>query len=236
MKQFKNQFNVGGKPLLLKAFAQELKEIGYNEKIEAGHMELWALEINYDGISGKIYNTYSSQAKDNPDYTLPRDWEAAMKAAKEEKIAIPEYVECTKDYTNQFTKGRIYKVDVEATTAGQLCVENDDEEDSNGWKPENFIPSTKKAYDKQKQEDEKDLEITGRKPLLNNYTSSDNEYEELDVLFLGCQKFTQNTVEMLIEIMEYQDVEELTWESGAAGEEVTITKTQLKKLLKLWKS
>lgn len=235
MKQFKNQFTVGGKHLLLKAFAEELKEIGYGN-VEADHVPLKALEINYVGYSGRIYNTYNREIIQNPTYTLPKDWGAAIGAAKEEKIAIPEYVECTKDYTNQFTKGKIYKVDVLATIIDQLFVENNDEGDSNGWKPENFIPSTKKAYDKQKQEDEKDLEITGRKPLLNNYTSSDDEYEELDVLFLGCQKFTQNTVEMLIEIMEYQDKQSLTWESAAATEKVTITKTQLKKLLKLWKS
>lgn len=235
MKQFKNQFSVGGKPLLLKAFAEELKEIGYGN-VEADNVPLKALEINYAGSSGSIYNTYNKEIIQNPTYTLPKDWETAIGAAKEEKIAIPEYVECTKDYTNQFTKGRIYKVDVLATTIDQLCVENDDEGDSNGWNPENFIPSTKKAYDKQKQKDEKDLEIAGRKPVLNNYTSSDYEDEELNVLFLGCQKFTQNTVEMLIEIMEFQDVGELTWESGAAGGKVTITKTQLKKLLKLWKS
>lgn len=65
------------------------------------------------------------------------------------KEVIPEYVECIEGYSDQFTKGKIYKISTTFISDYQYHTEIDDKGLPNRWSKNKFKPSTKEAYDAQ---------------------------------------------------------------------------------------
>lgn len=65
------------------------------------------------------------------------------------KESILEYVECIEGYSDQFTKGKIYKISTTFTNDYHYHTEIDDRGLPNGWSKNKFKPSTKEAFDAQ---------------------------------------------------------------------------------------
>lgn len=63
--------------------------------------------------------------------------------------AISEYVECLKDYSGAFTKGKVYKVKAVSNFKDYMVELDDSGSKTNGWNVDNFKPSTKEAFDAQ---------------------------------------------------------------------------------------
>lgn len=81
--------------------------------------------------------------------TCSNDSRCFRKALPEEiPSEVPEYVECIKQYTGQFTAGKVYRT-AEDSTKDHYRFEKDDKNSANGWSSTCFKPSTKEAYDKQ---------------------------------------------------------------------------------------
>lgn len=60
---------------------------------------------------------------------------------------IPKYIKSIRDYTNQFTKDKIYKARSGNIHTNRYFVESDDRGSiTNGWLKENFIDSTEEDY------------------------------------------------------------------------------------------
>jgi len=64
-------------------------------------------------------------------------------------VNIPEYVECVVNCSGQYTKGKIYKNNLDQSSITHYCHYVCDNGNSNGWDSSKFKPSTKEAYDAQ---------------------------------------------------------------------------------------
>lgn len=78
-------------------------------------------------------------------YTLPQDWDKVLERLKT-KV---EYVKSLRDYPDNFTKNKIYKVGGKYNREDQFGILCDDEGVENGQGNEYWEPSTKAAYEEQ---------------------------------------------------------------------------------------
>jgi hypothetical protein len=141
-KKFKNKFAVTGSKHLLKAFAEELKEIGYFIKMHKPSGDTYSRLSIYD--DGEIL--YSENAYRFIEYKLPQDYNKALELAKEVEEVIPEYVKCIKDAC-PITKGDVCKV------SSKGIIQSDKYKFPDVWHDYTldeiknyFIPATKEEY------------------------------------------------------------------------------------------
>jgi len=173
MKKFKNTFGVVGTKALIKAFAVEAELLGWKfdsvnrtkEDIGVSPKNLWFCASDNKTLSLKPGHYWCDEAT-NAQYTLPQDWELALKAASEvvedkPKVVVPEYAKCNK--TGGYydvTEGKIYKVikfEENYNGLNRITITNDNGKDEgignvfpgNGAQHTDFVLSTKEAYDAQ---------------------------------------------------------------------------------------
>jgi hypothetical protein len=143
-KKFKNKFAVTGSKHLLKAFAEELEEIGYTRSDRSHGMSTY-LEVNWHKSGGEMNGKYSfSSSTNNVYYVLPQDYNKALELAKEVEEVIPEYVKCVVQWgwnKVDFQKGTIYKTSEQPKDITW-------EEVFHSY-PDDFIPTTKEEYEAQ---------------------------------------------------------------------------------------
>src|SRR5690554_5438238 len=94
MKKFKNKLAVKGSKSLLKAFVEELKELGYEGDGISDRYD-WVSNIdtvltNYGKKIGN-YGYHNHTAGSESILILPQDWDKALKLAAEVEKEIPEY-------------------------------------------------------------------------------------------------------------------------------------------------
>tara|TARA_R110000850_G_scaffold34024_2_gene92269 strand:- start:8611 stop:9675 length:1065 start_codon:yes stop_codon:yes gene_type:complete len=152
MKKFKNKLTVKGSRSLLKAFAEELDKLGYQKDRMSGDID-WILGpnsilCNYDTARYGFHN-HDSISELRIYVKLPQDWDRGLKLAAEIEEEVPEYVESLSTYHDQFTKGKVYKVDKERVSTNNYSVFTDDRGRHNSWGKTMFKPSTKETYDAQ---------------------------------------------------------------------------------------
>jgi hypothetical protein len=132
----------------------------YGMEDDKGHNPPYSIKGEYFDF-GKQYS-FESFLREYPQY--------------KSQNTIPEYVECLKDSSNEFTKGRIYKV--RRDHANYYEVEMDDKgSTTNGWTKLYFKPSTKEEYEKQNQNMEEKINI-GMERLVEYYNASTQEQKD----------------------------------------------------------
>lgn len=129
MKNFKNKLSVKGSRSLLKAFAEELDKLGYKKDKMSGDIN-WlltptAIICNYDKARYGFHN-HDGISEQRIYVNLPQDWNKGLELAAEIEEEIPEYVECINTYHDQFTKGKVYKVDKERVSTFNYSFDADD--------------------------------------------------------------------------------------------------------------
>jgi hypothetical protein len=153
-KKFKNKFAVTGSKHLLKAFAEELKEIGYISEGIINH-GIYPLIVN-EGVEydNGAFTSWPNSLNSIPTYKLDKEWNKALELAKEVEEVIPEYVKIRSDIatfastTSRWSKdepNKVYKVidfkksptkDFKCYYVGEsICLIPDD-----------VIPATKEEY------------------------------------------------------------------------------------------
>jgi hypothetical protein len=177
-KKFKNQLGIKGSFSLLKAFSEELENIGYKAHSKSNidtARRYGIMQINQYGGNG-IYGYWSNldHMDCNPTILfLPQDWNKALQLASETEEIIPEYVECIVDSakndcgTSNIEKGRIVKVSKEYAPSSKdrfytvspgdlkIIAKNYPWKDDNSlagtgyYYFKDFKPSTREAYEAQ---------------------------------------------------------------------------------------
>jgi hypothetical protein len=107
-KKFKNKFAVTGSKHLVKAFAEELKELGYELLYQQDPGTLDCLIVNLNNKENKPSMGFGIKSNwpDYLHYGLPTNWDYCLELAKELEEAIPEYVK----YIDTKYKGEVVKV------------------------------------------------------------------------------------------------------------------------------
>lgn len=162
MKKFKNGLVIFGTSSLRKAFEEELLKLGYTNRKKECKVDTCKLILvneNRDKSSFVKNGEFASQDSyvgGRDEYTLPGDWDLALKLASEVEEEVPEYVELLSGWSveNEFI-GEIF----------QLATLNNLHKFKLAPKKEEFVqniqkwiqrghfkPSTKAAYDQQQQE------------------------------------------------------------------------------------
>jgi hypothetical protein len=142
-KKFKNKFAVTGSKHLLKAFVEELKEIGYID-IKSSYAEPKYIIINLDYEDKFVLDTCLAGFRDWEVLILPQDYNKALELAKEVEEVIPEYVKCVVQWgwnKVDFQEGTIYKTSEQPKDITW--------EEVFGNYPNDFIPATKEEYEAQ---------------------------------------------------------------------------------------
>lgn len=175
MKKFKNKIAVKGSKSLLKAFEEELLELGYisNEQWNRNYRDNKVIDHIVSNLSGKGYEYHSSKGNAQICYNLPQDWDRALELAAEVETEIPEYVKCIKTDGERFVLNHIYKVEKGSTYNSLQLLSSNGEQDCTGGYPMNgglwsFEPSNKEKYDNQN----KIKPEVGKWYKLEDYTKS----------------------------------------------------------------
>ncbi len=102
MSKFKNKIAVSGSLVLKKAFIEELDKLGYKRNNSCSGTDSKYIQINQYGGSG-VYSCHSNaeheSSSDPTIYTLPLQWNEALKAAsvkQEEEYKKGEYIIMTR--------------------------------------------------------------------------------------------------------------------------------------------
>jgi hypothetical protein len=107
MKQFKNSLSVTGPTSLLKAFAEELRKIGWVNKFKSEPGDIRNILVTYHKEGG-VYNFLSGESvNETTPIILPQDWNRALELAaelKEEEFKVGDWV-----YWSGSNKG-VYKI------------------------------------------------------------------------------------------------------------------------------
>lgn len=112
--------------------------------------------IGFSFNNDKVYHPSTSQEKEWLEACIAANKFIPLEEVKA-KDSVPEYVECTYDYYNGFTKGKIYRT-LGICNDGFYKIEKDDKgSTSNGFHVKNGIRSTKEAYDAQQAPKGEDL-------------------------------------------------------------------------------
>lgn len=150
MKKFKNKISVTGPWSLREAFIKELVALGYI-KANNDYDKYDFIAVNPDH-SGNIRSAVESYWTL---YTLPAQWNEALKAASEVEEEVPEYYELIKEIsTDVWTVGKIYKCKYPTNLEHSFNF-IDDSGAPNGMSGSNYLyfkPSTKESYEAQQQE------------------------------------------------------------------------------------
>lgn len=145
---FKNSFRVKGTKSLLRAFAEEAKLAGWKQQ---GGEDASILFFNAGPDSGLKSQSFwwAANAGGKKTYTLPKDWETAIKAAKEKGVttpAIPAYVKCIIGAAGQFTVGRFYKTNKGPDDGTYYIAKDDIGSITNGLAKSCFVAATEVAF------------------------------------------------------------------------------------------
>lgn len=148
--EFVNSFGVVGSKTLLKAFAEEAVAAGWNHDKStsaAGYPDLY-FTTTHDGVSPAFsFRADGVKSVKPAPFKLPAQWDAAIKAMKEKKVVtkFPIYCIAKGNCSNQYTKGRIYKITKEHKGT-YFTATDDNGSTTNGWGKEQFTLSTEKAF------------------------------------------------------------------------------------------
>ena len=143
-------YYIKGTKNLIKAFTEELIELGYKHDWDNIYSEGDFISVCTQDKTYIIDNN-NNNINHIITHALPEQWNEALEAIKKIKPKIPEYVQVISVNVNdQFTIGKIYKIDLDNSSEERYRVEKDDSENVNGWSSGNFIPSTKEAWEEQK--------------------------------------------------------------------------------------
>ena len=116
-------------------------------------LEKWSgfnWKFTYIYFNGKSKSWSNILYDDHTEITFEQFKKYMLKKSIENpKESIPEYVECIEGYSDQFTKGKIYKISTTFISDYQYHTEIDDRGLPNGWDKNKFKPSTKEAFDAQ---------------------------------------------------------------------------------------
>lgn len=97
-------FCVYGSPSLIKAFIEEIEILGFELGIDGQTSDLnpIPLKIHYYGNIKKYNKNLLSLHKSEVCFTLPQDWDKALKQCQQEKIVIDGYEAKVMDKTVHF--------------------------------------------------------------------------------------------------------------------------------------
>lgn len=230
MKKFKNKLAVTGSISLLKAFKEELVELGYNIKdsmFDHYTKYNYNLVTNWNDEDNKMsYCTNGhSRIKANQQFILPQDWNKALQLAAEVEEEIPEYVEWVNNIgcgglgwmcdKSDFKKGKIFCTLTDDLPKSGL---NTDKSNwryalSKEWYAVNFKPSTKEAFDEQnkpkfKQGDwlysEKENSLIKFKSVDSKNKIASDEYHQIvnDYIFTGSSDYVTDSYKVSLATKE----------------------------------
>jgi hypothetical protein len=156
IKKNKWSLDIKGSNSLIKAFAEEIKKLGYVIQ-ESDNINLSRSLTSYNDNSHKIPSFVSRRTLNDFGCTessyfqklfLPKDWFKALELAAEVEEEVPEYVEIIVNY-NVFKKGEILKTEKYSDSTWRFVWPDGTGQIYNKVYDSYFKPSTKEAYEAQ---------------------------------------------------------------------------------------
>lgn len=165
MKKFKNRLNVHGSTSLINAFAEEVEKLGYKVEFEYPNSNVITSYLDNVFIARNCNREVSEKFGEIGTIilNLPKDWDKALQLAAEVEEEVPEYVEwianigCGKSgfmcNESSFKKGKIFCTLTDKLPPSGLGKGSKywKEALTEEWYSQNFKPSTKEAYEAQKE-------------------------------------------------------------------------------------